>query len=68
MEQMFIILNYIQNGGGKLVRSAGSSAQIAGNDGIYTIIKLASGEVRKILSAAKATIGVVSNPDQKILK
>ena len=55
-------------GGGKLVRSAGGSAQLSGNDGIYSIIKLASGEIRKILSTAKATIGVVSNLDQKNVK
>ena len=41
------------NGGGKLARSAGSSAQISGHDGIYSIIKLASGEVRKIQSLCK---------------
>jgi len=55
-------------GGAKLVRSAGSSAQISGSDGIYCIIKLASGEVRKILRNSRATIGTLSNPDQKNIK
>ena len=54
--------------GAKLIRSAGTSAQISGNDGEYTIIKLTSGEIRKIISSARATIGSVSNPDQKNIK
>ena len=55
-------------GGAKIARSAGSSVQITGSDGGYSIIKLASGEIRKIISRAKATIGVLSNPDQKNIK
>ena len=55
-------------GGAKIARSAGSSVQITGTDGRYSIIKLASGEIRKIISSAKATIGVLSNPDQKNIK
>ena len=53
------------NGGGKLARSAGSSAQISGIDENYCIIKLASGEIRKIISSARATIGTVSNSDHQ---
>ena len=48
------------NGGGKIARSAGSSAQISGSDENYCIIKLASGEIRKIINTARATIGTVS--------
>ena len=55
-------------GGAKIARSAGSSVQITGSDGEYSIIRLASGEIRKIISRAKATIGVLSNPDQKNIK
>ena len=55
-------------GGAKIARAAGSSVQITGSDGEYSIIKLASGEIRKIISRAKATIGVLSNPDQKNIK
>jgi large subunit ribosomal protein L2 len=51
--------------GGVLSRSAGSSAQIMGQDQDYTLIKLGSGETRKILSRCKATIGQVSNVDNK---
>jgi len=55
-------------GGAKIARAAGSSVKITGIDGEYSIIKLASGEIRKIISRAKATIGVLSNPDQKNIK
>ena len=56
------------NGGGKLVRSAGSSAQISGIDENYCIIKLSSGEVRKVINTARATIGSVSNRDHQNIK
>ena len=56
------------NSGGKLVRSAGSFAQISGTDDNYCIIKLNSGEVRKIINTARATIGSVSNSDHQNIK
>ena len=56
------------NGGGKLVRSAGSSAQISGIDENYCIIKLSSGEIRKIINTSRATIGSVSNSDHQNIK
>ena len=56
------------NSGGKIARSAGSSAQISGSDGNYCIIKLGSGEVRKIINTARATIGTVSNADHQNIK
>ena len=45
--------------GGKLARSAGSSVTLSGYDGDYAIIKLSSGEMRKVRSDCVATIGVV---------
>ena len=54
--------------GGKIARSAGTSVTISGIDGNYSIIKMTSGEVRKIDSRSVATIGVLSNPDQKNIK
>ena len=54
--------------GGKIARSAGTSVSISGIDGAYSLIKMASGEVRKINSRCMATIGVLSNPDQKNIK
>jgi len=56
------------NGGAKLVRSAGSSAQISGIDDNYCIVKLGSGEIRKIINTARATIGSVSNTDHQNIK
>ncbi len=56
------------NSGAKLVRSAGASAQISGYDSNYCIIKLASGEIRKIINTARATIGSVSNSDHQNIK
>jgi large subunit ribosomal protein L2 len=49
--------------GGKLVRSAGLSAQITAKEGDYAHIVMPSGEVRKIHLRCRATIGQVSNPD-----
>ena len=54
--------------GGKIARSAGTSVSISGIDGNYSLIKMTSGEVRKIDSRSMATIGVISNPDQKNIK
>ncbi len=55
--------------GGQLARSAGTSAQILGNDdsGKFVICKLASGEVRKIRKECRATIGQVSNQDHNLV-
>ena len=54
--------------GGKIARSAGTSVTITGIDGNYSLIKMTSGEVRKIDSRSMATIGVLSNPDKKNIK
>ena len=52
--------------GAKIARSAGTFAQLTSREGIYAIIKLPSGETRKILSACKATVGVVGNSDHAL--
>lgn len=52
--------------GGVIVRSAGASATMMGREDRYAIIKLPSGEVRRILLTCKATIGSVSNPDHAL--
>ncbi len=49
--------------GAALARSAGTYGQLMGREGKYAIIKLPSGEVRRILMSCKATIGSTSNPD-----
>ncbi len=53
--------------GGQLARSAGSFATISGRDGDYTIIKLPSGEVRKIHNRCLATIGTVGNVEHELV-
>ena len=52
--------------GAALVRSAGVFAQLTSREGKYAIIKLPSGETRKILSTCKATIGSVGNSDHAL--
>ena len=52
--------------GARIARSAGTYAQLTSRDGDYAIIKLPSGETRKILAACKATIGVAGNSDHAL--
>jgi len=49
--------------GGKIVRSAGTSAQIMSQEEKFTILKMPSGEIRKINNECFASIGIVSNPE-----
>ena len=51
--------------GGVMVKSAGAAAQVMAHESGYTLIRLPSGEMRRILSKCNATIGQVSNPDNK---
>ncbi|MGN1343087.1 MAG: 50S ribosomal protein L2 [Traorella sp.] len=53
--------------GGQLARSAGASAQILGIEDKYVTVRLASGEVRKILGNCRATVGVVGNEDHSLV-
>ena len=53
--------------GGEIARSAGQSVQILGRDGKYVIVRLASGETRKILGTCMATVGVVGNEDYELV-
>ena len=52
--------------GGKLARSAGSSAQLANKEDRYAVLKMPSGELRKVLIDCYATVGVVSNSDHSL--
>ena len=54
--------------GGELARSAGTSAQILGREGNYVMIRLSSGEQRKVLGTCYATIGEVGNADYELVK
>ena len=53
--------------GAKLARSAGSSVQILGKEGKYIIIRLKSGETRKVLGTCRATVGEVGNTDYELV-
>jgi large subunit ribosomal protein L2 len=52
--------------GGKMVRSAGTSAQLTNKEEKYAVLKMPSGELRKILINCYATVGVVSNSDHNL--
>ena len=53
--------------GGQLARAAGSSAQILGREEKYVLLRLQSGEVRRVLGVCRATIGVVGNEDHELV-
>ena len=61
-------IELVPNSGGKMVRSAGSSATLTGFDGDHAIIRLGSGETRKVSNKCMATLGSVSNTDKKNIK
>ncbi len=52
--------------GGQVCRAAGTGAQILGKEGKYAILRLSSGEVRKVLLTCRATIGMVGNEDYNL--
>lgn len=53
--------------GGQLARSAGNSAQVIAKEGRYATLRLPSGEMRQILLACRATVGVVGNGDHNLI-
>ncbi|MBI2100767.1 MAG: 50S ribosomal protein L2 [Candidatus Vogelbacteria bacterium] len=60
-------LEIAPQGGARLVRSAGSFAQVLSNDAGYTTVRLPSSELRRINENAWASIGAVSNEEQKLV-
>ncbi|WP_047981961.1 50S ribosomal protein L2 [Ornithinibacillus contaminans] len=54
--------------GGQLARSAGAEAQILGREDKYTLVRLASGEVRLVLSTCRATVGQVGNIEHELIR
>ncbi len=54
--------------GGKIIRSAGSSTQLLAHEGDYAQLKMPSGEIRLVSKKARASIGIVSNPDHHLLR
>ena len=53
-------------GGASMARSAGTYVTMMGREGKYAVLKMPSGEVRRVLLTCKATIGIVSNPDHSL--
>lgn len=53
--------------GGQLCRAAGTAAQVLGNEGKYVMLRLASGEMRKVLGECRATVGTVGNGDWNLI-
>jgi large subunit ribosomal protein L2 len=53
--------------GAEIARSAGASAQILGREGKYVLLKLVSGETRKVLGTCRATIGEVGNEGHELI-
>ena len=53
--------------GGQLVRAAGTEAQLLGKEDKYAIVRLSSGEMRRILKTCRATIGSVGNEDHELI-
>jgi large subunit ribosomal protein L2 len=54
--------------GGQIVRSAGTSAQLMAKEGDYTLLRLPSGEMRRVLSHCTATVGQVGNVENSLIK
>jgi large subunit ribosomal protein L2 len=54
--------------GGQLARSAGTEAQILGREGKYSLVRMASGEVRLVLSTCRATVGQVGNVEHELIR
>ncbi len=54
--------------GGQLVRGAGLSAQLVGTEGRFAKVKLPSGEVRAILKECRANVGILGNPDRRLIR
>jgi large subunit ribosomal protein L2 len=54
--------------GGQIVRSAGTSAQLMAKEGDYALLRMPSGEMRRVRAECMATIGQVSNPEHSLIK
>lgn len=53
--------------GGRIARSAGGYAEVVAHDGGYTLLKMPSTEVRRVLSTAWATVGEISNEEHRLI-
>jgi len=60
-------IELVPGNGGQLCRAAGAAAQVLGSEGKYVLVRLATGEVRKILKECRATVGAVGNEDWNLI-
>ena len=60
-------IEFIPGKGGQIARSAGVEVQLVAKEGKYAMLKMPSGEMRKVLARCRATIGTVSNPDHELV-
>ena len=61
-------IELIPGRGAQIVRSAGTSAQLMAKEGDYTLLRLPSGEMRRVLSRCQATVGQVGNVENSLIK
>ena len=60
-------IEFRPGGGARMARSAGSNAEVVAHDAGYTLLKMPSTEVRKVLDTSWATVGVVSNEEHRLV-
>ena len=60
-------IELIPGKGGQIARSAGVEVQLVAKEGKYAMLRMPSGEMRKVLARCRATIGTVSNPDHELV-
>ncbi len=60
-------IEFIPGKGGQIARSAGVEVQLVAKEGKYAMLRMPSGEMRKVLARCRATIGTVSNPDHELV-
>ena len=60
-------IEFIPGKGGQIARSAGVEVQLVAKEGKYAMLRMPSGEMRKVLARCRATVGTVSNPDHELV-
>ncbi len=61
-------IEFRPGGGGQIARGAGTQVQLMGIEGKYAQLKMPSGEIRKVLKDCSASVGMVSNPDHRLIR
>ncbi len=61
-------IEFCPGGGGQIARGAGTQVQLMGVEGKYAQLKMPSGEIRKVLKNCLASVGMVSNPDHRLIR